>query len=417
MNPIIRQLNNSLATASRYRASHAPYGEEAGEAPGGVGLAHYRVLDTFRGLCAVAVVIAHFNAVSITNSLPLFVSGSLYVDFFFVLSGFVIYANYRNRLTDGSSIKDFMWLRFWRLYPLHLAVLMAFLAIESVQLIVPGPGSQNAPFSAPGEDSWSIAMYFLLTHSLHTVRSLSFNWPSWSIGVEFWTYLVFATLLVAMPRRWPFAAAGFATACVCSLAFLRSDLFAMNDFGVLRCIYGFACGIAAFEVLQALPAPKRGTALEAAALASILAYLAWGVHGRGSFVAPVVFAAFIVLFAFESGKFSGWLNHRICLRIGDLSYSIYMTHMFLANVVFVGVRAAGRYLPWKLTTGVQDKTSIGTNLANGTIAEVVFVGVVIAVSHFTFRYIETPARDWSRATRYRPMRRHVAKIAPSGVID
>lgn len=50
----------------------------------------------------------------------------LFVDFFFVLSGFVIASTYQERIAGGFSVWRFMLLRLGRLYPLHIAVLVAF---------------------------------------------------------------------------------------------------------------------------------------------------------------------------------------------------------------------------------------------------------------------------------------------------
>ena len=64
------------------------------------------------------------------------------VDLFFVLSGFVICHNYapENRNDRKKSPVEFMFLRFGRLYPLHLFFLLAFFGIEMYQICrVNGP--------------------------------------------------------------------------------------------------------------------------------------------------------------------------------------------------------------------------------------------------------------------------------------
>jgi len=90
-------------------------------------------LDSLRGLAALLVVLHHINGAGYLLSLPLFRYGSLAVDFFFVLSGFVIAANYGERLTQGFSIGRFMALRLGRVYPLHLVVLAIFVSLELLQ--------------------------------------------------------------------------------------------------------------------------------------------------------------------------------------------------------------------------------------------------------------------------------------------
>jgi peptidoglycan/LPS O-acetylase OafA/YrhL len=52
------------------------------------------VLDSLCGVCALMVTLYHLNAYSVVKALPFFINAYLFVDFFFVLSGFVIATNY-----------------------------------------------------------------------------------------------------------------------------------------------------------------------------------------------------------------------------------------------------------------------------------------------------------------------------------
>ena len=103
----------------------SPAADPAGEAfPLGltpaVATHRYAALDSLRGVCALFVCLFHFRANGPIATLE-FVRGSwLFVDFFFVLSGFVIAANYRERLVAGAFLRGFVILRFGRVYPLHL---------------------------------------------------------------------------------------------------------------------------------------------------------------------------------------------------------------------------------------------------------------------------------------------------------
>ena len=67
--------------------------------------------------------------------------GYLWVDFFFLLSGFIISHVYSRQLSQGlhrSAVRRFLWARFTRLYPLHLFTLLIFvIAVSLVQLLVP----------------------------------------------------------------------------------------------------------------------------------------------------------------------------------------------------------------------------------------------------------------------------------------
>jgi len=149
---------------------------------------YFTVLDSFRGICACIVALSHFNANSFINGSTLLDRGSPYVDFFFVLSGFIIFANYEDKLKQGTQIRDFIWLRLGRLYPLHFAVLLAFILVDVLQIVFDfGQSAVYAPFSAPGETPQAILAMLFLAHSLGLTDILAFNGPSWSISVEFYT--------------------------------------------------------------------------------------------------------------------------------------------------------------------------------------------------------------------------------------
>src|SRR6185312_14754220 len=85
------------------------------------GSAHrFRTLDGWRGVCALLVALHHFPAHGFVYALPLVRNAWLLVDFFFVLSGFVIAYAYGARLSNGAQIKSFTLRRFLRLWPLHV---------------------------------------------------------------------------------------------------------------------------------------------------------------------------------------------------------------------------------------------------------------------------------------------------------
>jgi peptidoglycan/LPS O-acetylase OafA/YrhL len=364
------------------------------------------VLDSFRGLCACAVALAHLNANSLFNYIPLLAQGHIYVDFFFVLSGFVIFQNYGERLTGGYPVAKFMWLRFWRLYPLHLAMLALFIGAEAAQFWI-RPGA--APFSGEAEGITGILANLLLVQSL--------NWPSWSISTEFWTYLVFAGILAVFPKRWPVVVTGVAMACLIALTQLRGDLYAMQDYGLLRCIYGFACGIGASVVFQRVRNSNfaHATALEWTALAAALLYISYGAYGTGSFLAPIVFTPIVVLFAMERGKASAFFVQPAFVAVGTLSYSIYMVHIFVAGKLFLlpALALHGHY-DLTLIGMVDGKTALGSNIIGGTLLETIYLLVVIGISALTYRWIEGPCRGWGRKHGLRPgTSRTAAKTRPS----
>jgi peptidoglycan/LPS O-acetylase OafA/YrhL len=159
----------------------------------------YEALDSLRGICACGVVFYHFNAPGWLCGSPVARGGEMFVDFFFVLSGFVIAASYGQRLRKGFSLGRFMGLRFGQVYPLHLAMLLVFVAMELVALVKPSL-SPRPPFTG-ARSLQHLADNVFLLEATGLSGGPSWNTPSWSICVEFWTYLI-AALVLRFSRRW-----------------------------------------------------------------------------------------------------------------------------------------------------------------------------------------------------------------------
>lgn len=96
---------------------------------------YFGELESLRGIAALMVVLYHVEWSNPLTPHTFFRNGYLMVDFFFVLSGFVICYNYGQKIYNGKDVVRFMFLRFGRLYPLHLFYLIIFLGIEVAKYI------------------------------------------------------------------------------------------------------------------------------------------------------------------------------------------------------------------------------------------------------------------------------------------
>lgn len=102
-------------------------------------------LTGIRGIAAWLVVFYHVRA-SVGQIVPqevidLFAKGYLAVDLFFVLSGFVLWFNYGERLHQGGRAQAwaFLWRRFARVWPLHAFILAIFVALASAVALTGDP--------------------------------------------------------------------------------------------------------------------------------------------------------------------------------------------------------------------------------------------------------------------------------------
>ena len=136
-------------------------------------------LESWRGIAACLVALFHLDAYSHLYDVSFLRNSWLFVDFFFVLSGFIIAANYQKRLTEGFGLGRFLLLRLGRLYPLHLAMLVLFVAFAFLKVLgrtlLAGSVSPTsvAPFTSAAEAPPAIFANLLLVHSLHQFDSLT----------------------------------------------------------------------------------------------------------------------------------------------------------------------------------------------------------------------------------------------------
>ena len=365
------------------------------------------------------VAVHHTKAFSHFYPMALIRNDYLLLDFFFVLSGFVISANYQSRLLAGFGIGRFILLRVGRLYPLHLFMLLCFVMFELSKVAASHLGVQHdhPAFSAPGMDLLSLLSNVLLLHGLGFHDHLTWNAPSWSISTEFYTYVLFAMAVVCLRRKiW----GGLLLIAILGPIFLflfsPSYMDATYHWGFLRCVLGFAVGVMTFGFFQQFTKPDSRTlmlwiqvrsgwlphAMEFLLVAAVLVWMTvWGA-GPWSIAAPFVFAPVVLLFADQAGFVSGLLQRRWPLFLGAISYSIYMTHAFLLAIVETFLRLLERATGSHFftlavnTDGSEAVRFLGTTLWFGDLAYLIVLVLVVAVSTMTYRFVERPARDWCR---------------------
>jgi peptidoglycan/LPS O-acetylase OafA/YrhL len=373
----------------------------------------FLVLDSWRGICALLVALFHFPTTSVISQSG-FVGGSyLFVDFFFVLSGFVIAGSYGSRLGAQDELARFALVRFGRVYPLHVLMLAAFAAFEALRLVLPAlHGTGAAPFTG-GFDLKSLIANLLLLQGMGVEDRLSWNAPSWSISAEFFTYLLFAGVVFATGRRaWIWFVAAAVTAPLFLLAFSTRHMDVSFDFGFIRCLYGFSLGalIAWFQhdsIAEARQALGGGvgriawTLAELAMIAAIGLFVSIAGTSDAGIAAPFVFALALYLFAHEGGWVSALLRGRPMLLLGSLSYSIYMVHIFVqARMINVGgliERTLGHGIVGDMTLRGDAVTGFGVGSPwIGFAAIVAMLVAVVVASWLTWRFVEMPALAWFR---------------------
>lgn len=298
---------------------------------GGVTMAspqRFVVLDSFRGLCALCVVVFHLHILNSFTELAFFRSAGLFVEFFFTLSGFVLCHSYAQRVFDFERLRSYLISRTFRIFPLHLVLLLLFTGLEFAR----AGFDLRVLLASYGMQAEWLPNFLLLQAWLPQTNAFSFNGPAWSISVEFYVYLIFGAVLLATVARQRFAV--FAViAGVCTLCVLVKTGFVPK--GGFRGITCFFLGALAYQVYQQTRAWRISAHLlhlfEIAALIGIYFCLTLQYESR-SFVASCFFALCILLFAREAGLVSRLLQQPAFVKLGHWSFSIYLTHYLLVHL-------------------------------------------------------------------------------------
>lgn len=314
----------------------------------------FEVLDIFRGIFSSLVVFFHmstFSATPVINNT--FIRNSdLFVDFFFVLSGFVIAYSYQS-ISTGAELNRFYKKRFFRLYPLHLIVLLAFVAIELSKHFAAGYVQVNKLDNVSNNWSTFFSNLFLLNSvKLPGIYDVSWNIASWSISAEMIAYVVFGLTMFLIAKAKLNSVKLFIYALVVFIGVALLHIFTGTfgllftfDYGFLRGITGFFVGVICFTTFNKYKVNLRTTGnslfsvLEILMLGFTITLVCYGDDLKSyGFIYLATFFTTILIFAFEKGWLSAQLKRSKFLHLtGQYSYSIYMIHtliLSLFNVVF-----------------------------------------------------------------------------------
>ncbi len=294
-------------------------------------------------------------------------------------------------------IKDYIFLRIGRLYPMHIFMLLGFVILELTKFVI-GPGQ---PFDTEYKSPVSLLANIFLIHGLNIFDVATWNGPSWSISVEFYTYILYALLLAVFRKKilWLAVAAIIIVPITFWLSHHVSVDHMTSRYAFSRCLYGFSLGLLCHAAYVKFREKfQSSNAAEILCLAMIILFVSFCGDDRISFFTPWIFGIAVFVFAQEKGAVSRILRGKYFMALGALSYSIYMTHTLLLVCL----------------ENVLGKLGLigNLNLWVGDMLQILSLIGVIAVSAFTYRWIETPANNWFR--NY-VRRKHAPKVVAEPV--
>jgi peptidoglycan/LPS O-acetylase OafA/YrhL len=362
-------------------------------------------LESLRGMAALIVVAYHAVWLNPVTQSRFFSNGALMVDFFFVLSGFVICHSYGDRLSGLRDFGRFLWLRLGRLYPLHFAFLMVFVLIEGVKYFAQlhyGIIADKPAFTVNGAGAF-VANVFLL-QGLSFTAPLTFNYPSWSISVEMYAYVVFGITRMLCRRDSAFGLLSSVIVLSCAALLWTAGRWSLADSGngwaFFRCCAGFFLGVLTYRLYRRTTTglvTNRQTFLEASlapvVLGATIAFLSLELKAAWSFLLPLLGAALIyTTVTFPNRVLTAVLTVRPLRWLGKVSYSIYMVH---AAIVWTLTQCLTVILKIPRVV-IADESHVATSPLLGSITLAIYILLVLILSHFTFKWIENPFRKQSR---------------------
>lgn len=348
-------------------------------------------LESIRGVAALLVVLFHLPKWNPVLDVAIINNSYLMVELFFVLSGFVIFNAYHARIRSVRDLVRFQFLRFGRLYPVHLLFLFAFVLIECAKYIAARKfgivGPNTAAFQINNLQSF-FENLFLISGLLPGDR-LTFNGPAWSICVEFYCYLFFA-LVVLYSGRWLHV---LLIVIPCIALVLMGSGWSFGFDHILQCVSGFFLGCLTAVGVRKVTFKISGL-FSLAALLSLIAFLflkstlSWDL-----LIYPLSMVLIASLVLSDEGLVKNVLNFRGFTLLGAISYSLYMSHAAVEWAANQAVRV--------LMKKPEFIDGYGNSIPSLSTVEALMVTfliavVVVAVSTAVYYFVENPFRERSR---------------------
>lgn len=359
-----------------------------------------RSIEGLRGLAALMVVFFHAFILARWGGAPadwgLVQNAWLFVDLFFVISGVIMAAVYGERLNNGQQMRAFFIKRFYRLYPLHIVTTFtaigAVICVQGAKWMAAQFGIQlggEAPFSVEFFSLPYLVLELLMLQGMGIMTVALHNYPSWSLSVEIWLYVVFACLFFWVRGTRARLIFSVVTVLLCLAWFLRLGTsmpavnFAPDVHGLPRGLLSFFTGVLVWYGWVAI---RDAVARQPAWMLSVLQVVLGAVSltmvahkpalGAWVYAIPFLFGLWVWSLLPDRGAVAALLQWRPIQWLGVHSYSIYLVHVTVLTFFDWPARKFDEPIKY--------------------VVVLVFIAAVFAVSALSYRFIEVPWRERGR---------------------
>lgn len=338
---------------------------------------NFDTLTCLRGVLALWVVFYHLEAqyAHLVSSWLSAIAhlGYIAVDFFFVLSGFVLAMTYQDKLSSNftsNNLVSFYIKRVARIYPLHLGVLVLYLLYLCAFILT----ERNIP-SGGRFDLSGLFMSLTLINNWGSSNILVWNIPSWSISTEFSAYLIFPFIAIILNKVrsyiWLFFVMGI---CCISISYLyyQKSATSIGEFisllGIWRCLFEFTLGMLIYSFYRKGVFNHQSTIRLFIAMVLLL-FICKGFELPDFVWIPLFMMLFISFFVCLE-TYSTIKSPRLLLWLGDVSYSVYLIHYLIKDVMKLFLETEQASWQWIL----------------------IYFVIVLGSSHFIYHFYEIPIK-------------------------
>ncbi len=361
---------------------------------------HFLMLDALRGVAALIVIWYHvFEGFATSPVDQMLNHGYLAVDFFFMLSGFVMCYAYDDRFASGMKFGQFARRRIRRLHPMLIVGVLLGVVAFVIQGCVTWGGDKVEPIAVVIAMLLTMLMIPALPGSVAEVRGngemFPLNGPTWSLFFEYIGYVLYAVLLRRFSTRLlAVFVALMAAALVWSGAGNLSGAghlgmgWTLADHnllcGSLRPLFSFAAGLLICRIYRA-KVIRGGFAICVALLLVLLSVPHMGTMWiNGLYDSLVIVLVFpVVVWIGASSSAGKGRSRAFCTWLGDISYPVYIVHYPVMYLFYAWVWAE------ELTFSQVWPVSVA-----------IFFGVIILAFAF-LKFYDEPVRRWLARRRDR----------------
>lgn len=346
-------------------------------------------LQSLRALCVIIVMLVHANHYS--GLLHLHYLAASAVTTFLVLSGFIISKVYFDKINNKEELFIFFKKRFFRMYPMHLLLLLIFLIIEFVKLYLEknyNINVNNNAFSTNNTLSF-LSNFFLLNIFNHSV---TFNIPAWTVSAEFLTSIFFGVICFGLKKNYLKSYFLLLTSFIIFFIFIffQKNFITYNGiFALLSVIFCFIIGFFCFKIFiskNSLFIILSNNYVQILNLI-ILFLLNYFQILAFNFILPICCGVIIIyLCKIKQGNFFGKIFFSNSLiYIGKISYTLYMTHFL---VYWIYTQIFRHILKLEETYSFENTLFIENHFMVYISKSLLFFVTTFLISHFLYNKFE-----------------------------